>query len=34
MQLAVDQGFTLKAACEAVGVSKSTIRSWVRKLRQ
>ena len=33
-QLVVDQGYTLKAACEAMGVGKSTLENWVRKLRQ
>lgn len=32
-QLVVDQGYTVKAACEAMGVSKSTMESWVRRLR-
>lgn len=32
--LVVDQGYTVKAACEAMGVSKSTMESWVRQLRQ
>ena len=26
----VDQGYTLKAACEAMGVGKSTMEYWVR----
>jgi transposase len=33
-QLVVDQGYTLKAACEAMGVGKSTLENWVRKLKQ
>ena len=33
-QLVVDQGYTLKAACEAMGIGKSTLENWVRKLRQ
>jgi len=33
-QLVVDQGYTIKAACEAMGVGKSTLENWVRKLRQ
>ncbi|WP_311947045.1 IS3 family transposase [Halomonas piscis] len=32
-QLVVDQGYTLKAACEAMGTGKTTMESWVRKLR-
>ncbi|QWN38101.1 IS3 family transposase [Cobetia sp. 4B] len=32
-QLVVDQGYTLKAACEAMGVGKSTMEYWVRRLR-
>ena len=32
-QLVVDQGYTLKAACEAMGVSKTTMEYWVRRLR-
>lgn len=32
-QLVVDQGYTVKAACEAMGVGKSTLENWVRKLR-
>ncbi|WP_154045228.1 IS3 family transposase [Vreelandella subglaciescola] len=32
-QLVVDQGYTLKAACEAMGIGKTTMESWVRKLR-
>lgn len=33
-QLVVDQGYTVRAACEAVGVGKSTMEYWVRQLRQ
>ena len=33
-QLVVDQGYTIKAACAAMGVSKSTLENWVRQLRQ
>mgnify|MGYP002713042311 CR=1 FL=1 len=33
-QLVVDQGYTVKAACDAVGVGKSTMEYWVRQLRQ
>jgi transposase len=32
--LVVDQGYTVKAACDAMGVSKSTMENWVRQLRQ
>ena len=32
-QLVVDQGYTVKAACAAMGVGKSTMEYWVRKLR-
>lgn len=30
----VDQDYTIKAACESMGVSKSTMENWVRQLRQ
>lgn len=33
-QLVVDQGYTVRAACEAVGVGKSTMEYWVRQLRE
>jgi transposase-like protein len=33
-QLVVDQGYTVRGACEAVGVGKSTMEYWVRQLRQ
>ena len=33
-QLVVDQGYTVKAASEAVGVGKSTMEYWIRQLRQ
>lgn len=33
-QLVVDQGYTIKAACESMGVSKSSMENWVRQLRQ
>lgn len=32
-QLVVDQGYTVKAASEAVGVGKSTLEYWIRQLR-
>jgi len=31
-QLVVDQGYTLKAAYEAVGVGKFTMEYWLRRL--
>jgi transposase len=33
-QLVVDQGYAVRAACDAVGVGKSTMEYWVRQLRQ
>ena len=33
-QLVVDQGYTVKAASEAVGVGKSTLEYWIRQLRE
>ena len=30
----VHQSYTIKAACEAMGVSKSSMENWVRQLRQ
>jgi len=32
-ELVVDQGYTLKAACDAMGVGKPTMEYWVRRLR-
>lgn len=32
-QLVVDQGYTVKAAAEAIGVGKSTLEYWIRQLR-
>ena len=32
-QLVVDQGRSLREACEAMGVAKSSMESWVRQLR-
>ena len=32
-QLVVDQGYTKRAACDAMGVGKSTMEYWVRRLR-
>ena len=32
-QLVVEQGYTIRAACDAMGVSKSTMEYWVRRLR-
>jgi transposase len=33
-QLVVDQGYSIRGACEAMGVSKTTMENWVRQLRQ
>lgn len=33
-QLVLDQGYTIKAASDAVGVGKSTLEYWVRQLRE
>lgn len=33
-QLVVDQGDTIRAVCESMGVSKSTMENWVRQLRK
>ena len=30
----MDQGYTIKAASEAVGVGKSTLEYWIRQLRE
>ena len=32
--LVMEQGYTIKAACDAVGVGKSTMEYWVRQLRK
>lgn len=32
VRLVVDEGYTFKAACEAVGVCDATLRAWHRKL--
>ena len=32
-RLVVEQGYTHKAACEAMGIGKSTLENWVRQLR-
>lgn len=32
-QLVVDQGYTIKQACESMGVKKTTLENWVRQLR-
>ena len=32
-QLVVDQGYSVKAAAEAMGVGQSTMDKWVRQLR-
>ena len=33
-QLVVDQGYTFKAARDALGIGQSTLENWVRQLRQ
>tara|TARA_R110001599_G_C12069919_1_gene643974 strand:- start:545 stop:853 length:309 start_codon:yes stop_codon:yes gene_type:complete len=33
-QLVVDQGYSVKQACESMGVSKSSMENWVRQLHQ
>lgn len=33
-QLVVDQRYSIRAACESMGVSKSTMENWVRQLRK
>jgi transposase len=33
-QLVVDQHYSIRAACNAMGVSKSSMENWVRQLRQ
>ena len=33
-QLVVDQGYTVLDAAHAVGVGKSTLENWVRRLRE
>lgn len=33
-QLVLDQGYTVKAACDAVGVGKTTLEYWIRQLRE
>lgn len=33
-QLVLDQGYTIKAASDAVGIGKSTMEYWVRQLRE
>ena len=33
-QLVVDQGYTVLDAAQAVGVGKSTLEDWVRRLRE
>lgn len=32
--LVVDQGYAIKAACDAMGVSKTSMENWVRQLRK
>jgi len=33
-QLVVDQGYTVREACESMGVSKSSLENWVRQLKR
>jgi transposase len=33
-QLVLDQGYTIKAASEAVGVGKSTLEYWLKQLKE
>lgn len=33
-QLVLDQGYTVKAASEAVGIGKSTLEYWIRQLKE
>ena len=33
-QLVVDHNYTVRAACDAVGVGKFSMKYWVRQLRQ
>lgn len=33
-ELVLDKGYSLKKACEAMEVSKSALRIWVRQLQQ
>jgi transposase len=33
-QLVVDQGYSIKEACESMGVSKTSMENWVRQLKQ
>jgi transposase len=33
-QLVVDQGYSIRAACESMGVGKTTMENWVRQLRK
>lgn len=33
-QLVVDQRYSIREACESMGVSKSSMESWVRQLKQ
>ena len=32
--LVIDQGYSIREACEAVGVSESAMRSWVKQLKK
>lgn len=33
-QLVVDHGYSIREACEAMNVSKSSMENWVRQLKQ
>lgn len=33
-ELVIDHGYTVKAACDAMNVSKSSVENWVRQLRK
>lgn len=33
-QLVLDQGYSVRKACEAMGVGKSTMEYWIRQLRE
>ena len=33
-QLVLDQGYTVRKACEAMGVGKSSMEYWIKQLRE
>jgi len=33
-ELVIDHGYTIRKACEAMNVSKSSVENWVRQLRK